>query len=412
MISRKITKMFIGAILSVVIGTSLFGQLNVNAELNKNLDYAVDNDYEIKENGNCLCGAATPVAVSKIDFNRLAKNKIEIVWNDETDPFVSSYSIYRRNTLNSVGTGNWKLLSTVKSDGVVNNSLNHYVDVLSSSNPQQYEYVITVTVNDNSKYIAAFGKAIIASNIKVCIDPGHYTGKNVVEAAPTYCEGDFTLRIGAALYQELRKYGISAVFTRTTPNINIGGYVNDILDGSHISLRGEMAGMLDCDLFVSLHTNANGENAHGNPTYFQPISLNHPIVIVNVPATKNQVVLNMANSIGGNLVNENLRFKISSVTNYVGAKVGAVPGWNNEINDELNISGLTLCRLGSSGKDYYGVLRGAANVNVPGMIIEHGFHTVPEMRKAAKTTGLETAWAKADAYGIAYGLGFLVNPIY
>ncbi len=42
-------------------------------------------------------------------------------------------------------------------------------------------------------------------------------------------------------------------------------------------------------------------------------------------------------------------------------------------------------------------------VNVPGLIIEHGFHTIPEVRKLALTGELLEKWAEADANGIAEG---------
>lgn len=355
---------------------------------------------------------ATVIQVTEIDFTRPAKNIIEIVWTDSKDYAVASYAIYRRNAVNSMGTGDWKLLAVINSDGISNGVLNRYQDVLKTTANQQYEYVITVNVKEPAKYTAAFGKTLIASNVKVCIDPGHYGGKNVVEEKYPYCEGDFTLKIAAELYRELKKYGISASFTRTTPNIVMNGLVNEGIDDYKISIRGEYAKVENCDLFVSLHTNSNGENAHGYPTFMQPISMNNPIIIVNVPASQNQSVLNMATSIGMNLVNTNRLIGISTVTNYIGANANNVPGWTNELNDSISISGYTVTRYNSKGTDYYGVLRGSASVGVPGMIIEHGFHSVPEMRKAAMDGGLEKAWGKADAYGIAYGLGFITSPVY
>lgn len=51
------------------------------------------------------------------------------------------------------------------------------------------------------------------------------------------------------------------------------------------------------------------------------------------------------------------------------------------------------------------MLRGAADVGVPGMIIEHGFHTVPKMRELAVQGELAVQWAQADAYGIGEGFG-------
>ncbi len=74
-------------------------------------------------------------------------------------------------------------------------------------------------------------------------------------------------------------------------------------------------------------------------------------------------------------------------------------------NDQTDVEG-TVCRRSGEHGDYYGVLRGAANVGVPGMIIEHGFHTVPEMRQMAAAGELAGAWARADAEGIAEGFGF------
>ena len=85
---------------------------------------------------------------------------------------------------------------------------------------------------------------------------------------------------------------------------------------------------------------------------------------------------------------------------------GEIREWTDAYNDATNVEGTVCRRMGQSG-DYYGVLRGAANVGVPGMIIEHGFHTVPEMRGTAKTGELAKAWARADAEGIAEGFGFL-----
>lgn len=41
----------------------------------------------------------------------------------------------------------------------------------------------------------------------------------------------------------------------------------------------------------------------------------------------------------------------------------------------------------------------AAAVGVPGLIIEHGFHTVAAMRRAAMQGDLAAQWAEGDAAG-------------
>ena len=40
------------------------------------------------------------------------------------------------------------------------------------------------------------------------------------------------------------------------------------------------------------------------------------------------------------------------------------------------------------------------------MIVEHGFHSVPEVRKKAMQSDLINKWADADAKAIAAGFGF------
>lgn len=369
-------------------------------------------EYVANAKDDTLEGDLVTVAVSELSFARGSRTQIVLGWKDTLDPLVDTYIIYRRNTINSVGTGEWSAIGKIKSDRTANGTAVCYVDQLKNANPQQYEYTVGVTVADPNTCVAGMGKTIIASNIKICIDPGHYEKANLVGGSDRYSEGDFTMFIAAALYKELLKYGIQAEFTRTTGHISLGGYVDEELDKGHIKLRGEYAYYTGCDLFVSLHTNSNGDNAHGYPTFSQPVALNHPLVIVNTVAMRDSRSLNIANSIGSNLVNENYKMKIATTRTYAPASVGNVPGWSNTINDGLNVSGITLCRLSSSGKDYYGVLRGSSSMGVPGMIIEHGFHSIPEVRRAAAGGNLDDVWGKADAYGIAYGYGFVTNITY
>lgn len=365
-------------------------------------------------NAQNLYGDVQTIGIGKFEFNRPSKNSIGLLWTDEADQFAESYSLFRRKTVNSVGTGEWTLIATIPSDKVTDGKINSYIDVFENAKPVQYEYSIAVNSANPAKYVPVGTKSLIASNIKVCIDPGHYTGKNLVEDEYSYCEGDFTLKVALLLYGELRKYGIYSCLTRTTPHITIAGFTDDALDSGRISLRGEYAYAMDCDLFISLHTNANGENANGYPTFGQPTNKNFPIVIVNIPAKNNSVILDMANSIGTNLVNENKKLGISTAKGYIGSRAGSVPSWDVQLNDGINNYGYTVSRLSSKGVDYYGVLRGAAKYNIPGMIVEHAFHSVPETRKMALQGNgvLEAAWARADAYGIAHGLGFVTKFTY
>ena len=244
-------------------------------------------------------------------------------------------------------------------------------------------------------------------NIVVCIDAGHYKGRKLSgKNTYGYDEGIVTLKIALQLREELKKYGIDSYLTRETDNIKIGGYKNKTLDDSkHISLRGEYA--KKADLFVSLHTNANNSNANGYETCDQPVEINKTIVLINKVARNSSKFVKLAHEVGKAVTTANYEAGVSTTKKFTSVKKGKVKKWTDSYNDSLNKQGAVCSRFKSNG-DYYGVLRGASNVKVPGMIIEHGFHTVEEVRRLAMEEDLTQKWAEADAYGIAKGFG-LVN---
>ena len=243
----------------------------------------------------------------------------------------------------------------------------------------------------------------------VCIDAGHYKGCNPLSGKNMYGydEGIVTLKIALQLREELKKYGIDSYLTRETDNIKIGGYKNKTLDSGHISLRGEYA--KKADLFVSLHTNANNSNANGYETCDQPVEINKTIVLINKVARNSSKFVKLAHEVGKAVTTANYEAGVSTTKKFTSVKKGKVKvkKWTDSYNDSLNKQGAVCYRFKSNG-DYYGVLRGASNVKVPGMIIEHGFHTVEEVRRLAMEEDLTQKWAEADAYGIAKGFG-LVN---
>lgn len=248
------------------------------------------------------------------------------------------------------------------------------------------------------------------SGIRVCIDPGHYEGANLLyfPDGTSYCEGEVTLQIAQKLQEILKeKYGISAYLTRDTGTVSINGYTNDTLDGMYINLRGEMAA--GADLFVSIHTNANNDWANGYETCSQPIAINKPLIIANTVARDDEAMLKLGNYVGQYLTEVDDELNIATVrefrTNLDGT---SLLEWTDAYNDSLDVPGTICVRTGSDG-DYYGVLRGAANVGVPGFIIEHGYHTVPEVRAQIADGDLITKWAEADAKGIAEGFGLIID---
>ena len=245
-------------------------------------------------------------------------------------------------------------------------------------------------------------------NIVVCIDAGHYKGRNALSGKNTYGydEGVVTLKIALQLKEELKKYGIDSYLTRETDDITIRGYKNIKLDSGHISYRGEYA--KKADLFVSLHTNANNNNANGYPTCSQPVEINKAIVLINKVACNSNKYVKLANEVGKAVTLANYEAGVSCTKKFTSVKKGKVKKWTDSYNDSLKKRGTVCYRFGSNG-DYYGVLKGASNVKVPGMFIEHGFHTVEEVRRLAMKEDLTQKWAEADAYGIAKGFGLVTE---
>ena len=350
------------------------------------------------------------VSVQNIEATKISNQKIGISWSDEYDDIVWGYQIKRKSVSEDVNR--WETIAVIFSDRIVNGDLLLVEDELDNAEPKQYVYRVDLMLSDLIGYKAENGKELLSSNVLICIDPGHYAGRNTVEGELSYgyAEGDFTLQVALELQQVLQeKYGIGVYLTRTTEHINIHGYRDVNLDSNRIALRGKRAASKDSDLFVSIHTNANSDNAHGFDTCMQPIGMNKPLILVNTIGCDDEMTIKVSNAIGLNLAKANYALGTAAVEEFVFAKAGEVEEWTGPKNDALDAPGSVYYRYRKDREDdvdYYGVLRGAAVVNKPGIIIEHGFHTVPEMRKEAMEGNLSTIWANIDAYGIAYGFGF------
>ncbi len=338
------------------------------------------------------------IRVEDLSFSRISDREIRLQWSDQWDSCVQEYQVERR----LAGTVSWEKAGVLDSDRKEENTVLTWVDTVEGEKTDQYEYRINVKVTDDTKYQGREGKSILAGTLLICIDPGHYGGKNAVGGTIPYTEGDFTLQLAKILAEKLKdEYGVSSILTRETADISMEGLTDGELDSTHISLRGEYA--RGTDLFLSLHTNANLDGANGYGTVEQPVSINKPILILNRPACESPEVLQIANTIGSKLAKSSYQLGIASVGEFDAVeKEEDIREWTDAYNDQLLAKG-TVCRRMDQGEDYYGVLRGAADAGVPGMIIEHGFHTVPDMRKKAAAGELAEAWAEADADGLAEG---------
>lgn len=343
---------------------------------------------------------------------------IAIHWDSASDALVKSYYVMRRN----IGKGTWKTIAEIESDGIAGGPSYSYTDRLKSASPQQYEYKIcslssdeTIDTREDAYEDITNISAIPGTNIKVCIDAGHFgTLNNNYECTGAdgnfpYSEALFNLEIAKALQTELKQtYGIDSFMTRTEDAIaltyNGKTYRNENLDKKNISVRGHAAKAQDCDLFVSLHTNSTSRQTR---PWSQPKSINKTFVFVNQTAHASDTGMAIANTIGTKLTEYNRQTGIQT-NGFQTRKKNKAPGFSTTANDYKKANGTVICRKSSSGGDYYGVLRGAASDGVPGILVEHAFHVTQIVRKlAGASTELSQNWAACDAYGIASGYGFI-----
>ena len=122
-----------------------------------------------------------------------------------------------------------------------------------------------------------------------------------------------------------------------------------------------------CDLFLSMHSNAAGAE-----------SVDYPVAYVPLNGT-------------GTDIGQKLADIVADV-------MGTVQ------------NGRTATRRGGTGADYYGVIRGAVSVGVPGVILEHSFHTNPKAAAWLMSDANLSKLAKAEADCIAAWLEGTVKP--
>ena len=161
--------------------------------------------------------------------------------------------------------------------------------------------------------------------VRIVLDPGH--GQNYNKGAVTpYYEGNQMFKLAYYLKPELERYGIAVKVTRSK-----------VTDDPALSTRGKAA--KGYDLFLSLHSNAPGNNASNY------------------------------SAIRGTSIYDSVTQPNKKLADALGQAIAKTMGHN--------FRG-TNYRRGTNG-DYYGVLRNAVAVGVPSAIlIEHGFHTNPD----------------------------------
>ncbi len=165
----------------------------------------------------------------------------------------------------------------------------------------------------------------------VCLDAGHYGKYNRSPVVPEYYESDMNWKLHLLLKAELEKYGIQVKTTRADKAKDLG-----------LEARGKAS--KDCDLFISLHSNAASSES-----------------------VKYVAAMYMVDDNCGAMDEQSKQFALLLAESVAAVMHLPYNTWTSKSSSDRDGNGYK--------DDYYGVLRGAHTVHTPGVIIEHGFHT-------------------------------------
>ena len=188
--------------------------------------------------------------------------------------------------------------------------------------------------------------------MKICLDAGHFGKYNKSPADARYYESKAMWDLHLKQKQYLEAYGIQVVTTRASQEAD-----RKLYD------RGAAAA--GCDLFISDHSNAVGTSVNN--------AVDYPAAYCAINGSADGIGMALAQC------------------------VEVVMGTRQEARIEH--------RRGDRG-DYYGVLRGATAAGVPGLILEHSFHTNLEaVRWLLDEANLDRlARAEADTIALYYNI--------
>lgn len=205
---------------------------------------------------------------------------------------------------------------------------------------------------------------------RVCIDSGHKGKYNRCPSIPEYYESEVMWKLHLLQKKYLEQLGIDVVLTREDLNTDLS-----------LQLRGIKAE--NCNLFISDHTNAVGSCMNENVDY---VALYH--------------LTDDTTTIADDISKEISKKLAPVIANVMGVEDGYRVVTRKSDNDR-NKDGIL-------NDNYYGVLHGSRCVNVPGIIIEHGFHTHSKTVKWLLVESNLERLAKAEAECIA---SYLLNRV-
>lgn len=205
----------------------------------------------------------------------------------------------------------------------------------------------------------------------ICLDPGHGGSDSGANAFGTK-ESDLTLKIAQYCKEELSKYDVNVVMTRTTDTRLSEEAAMDLKN------RVEVAKKAGASYFISIHINsATNSAAKGAEVYY--------------PNTSG---------------NKNLSSNGQNLAKAIQSQLAALGLYNRGIKIRNYTDGTTSSNPNSSDQDYYGVIRYAKQANITGLIVEHCFiSNKEEFDKYLGSNAKLQQLGIADAKGIVSALG-------
>lgn len=205
----------------------------------------------------------------------------------------------------------------------------------------------------------------------ICLDPGH-GGSDSGATAFGAKESDLTLKIAQYCKEELSKYDVNVVMTRTTDTRL------DEVAAMDLKKRVEVAKEAGASYFISIHINSALNSAAKGAEVYYP------------------------NTSG----NKNLSSNGQALAKAIQSQLSALGLYDRGIKIRNYTDGTTSSNPNSSDQDYYGVIRYAKEANITGLIVEHCFiSNKEEFDKYLGSNAKLQQLGIADARGIVSALG-------
>lgn len=179
--------------------------------------------------------------------------------------------------------------------------------------------------------------------MKICLDAGHSgkTNPYYVNGKMIGSESEMAWKLHLLLRDKLKAAGAEVICTRSA-----------ITEDMELVTRGKKA--KGCDLFLSLHSNAGSETA------------DYPLACCQVDGSSDEIGLKLARAVDE--VMQTAQTARIWKRDYQSGGGGMI-----QLSNDPNFGKQTAV------KDYYGVLRGSAEVGAPGVLLECSFHSNPVM---------------------------------